>query len=374
MSSPDASTPAPAEALAAPLPAIPLWPAERLKAMLMHEQPLARVGALAMAVQADAPIDTCCDALVHAAQRSLQDPLAAQLAAVALGSLQVAGQRPEVAECLVALVASSHPMAVRISAAHAMFRLKILPPAAGPALCELLLDDDPNARKIALLAVMPFAVGQAQALTAAVAQTPSARWTLEILQAVVASAGSNEDARGKLQAYLLRALPQAPLLPTGVATYAALAQLDSKGPAVQALVEIAVRSNEDAPTLAALDALIALGETARPTAIKPLSELHAKALSPVVEERLCRTLLSLRPGAAELPIRQILRRVMEAPDRGAAANCMLLGMHPRDYAAAATYLRQRFERAARGLQDVLSQTHKTLTGVALATPGTAKEG
>jgi len=361
----DAPAPTPA------LPAINIWPAEVLARQLVAEDAFTRTGALGMALQKDAPIDACADALVRAAQLSLPDAQAAQMAAAALGCLKPELAPPAAAACLAAFAAVEQPNPVRIAAAHAMFRLRCLPPAAFDALCLMLLDADLNARKVALLAIKPFARAAAGAITGLVGRTPAERWSVEALLALIHSAGDDAHSRRTLDAFVMRSLAGAKLLPTGIAGYAALAQLNPKGSAIPALAQVASNTQDMEASKAALDALGEMGETARPAA-RQIAQMLTLANDPAHDELLCRTLVKLRAAFSDLPAAHIVQRVAQAPDRGAAACCMLLCLHPKEFAKAAAIVKDRFLVAGEALQQVLSLTYKTLTGTGLTGQGAAQ--
>ncbi|MEO8654591.1 MAG: hypothetical protein ABI409_10755, partial [Ramlibacter sp.] len=70
----------------------------------------------------------------------------------------------------------------------------------------------------------------------------------------------------------------------------------------------------------------------------------------------------LRSPGKDVPIARVLQRVKSAPDRSTAAHCMLLCLHPKEFAQAATVVQQRWLVAGEALQKALAQTYKTLTG------------
>lgn len=355
----------------APTGSIALWPADVLDRNLRSDDAIVRTVALGMAVQPGAPVDRCVDALAACAgQVDVSDTLASQLAATALGSLPAQSANEAVYSRLAGFAAEGRDMPVRIAAAHAIFRLACLPPAAQDALCTMLLDPDGHARKVALLAVRPFAKAAAGTIARHVAAAEPARWTVEALQALAGSAGDDKAACGKVEAFLMRSLAGAPLVSAGIAGYASLARLHQRGPAVAALVQIAGDVGNREASGAALEALGELGESAQPAA-KSVAQMLAQTDDPAREELLCRTLVRLRPAAKDVPIARVLQRVQSAPDRGTAAHCMLLCLHPREFAQAATVVKQRFEAAGEALRQALRQTYKTLTGTELTSGAVA---
>lgn len=357
MSTPAPATPPPAMTIA-------VWPAEVLCQQLVSEDADRRVLALGMAVLPEAPVDACVESLVKASALSLGDPLACQLAATAFGCLSPGRATPDVLSCLIQLLASDQGMPVRIAATHSLFRLKCLPEAAMPSVCQLLLSTDPDARKVALLAVTPFAADRASAIAASVAQTPPEGWTSEALLALGRSASGKTSSIQSIEAFLMRGLAGAHLLPTGIAAYAGMAQMNPQGAGLPALVRVASDVAHGAAATAALEALGALGELAKPVA-RDVAALLLSTEDAAREELLCRTLVALRSQHGDLPVKRVLQRVIEGPARSAAAHCMLLCLHPKEFAPAAPAVRQRFSTATAALQQVLSQTHKTLVGVAL---------
>ncbi len=343
---------------------ITLWPADVLARHLVSEDAAVRTTALGMALQPGAPLDACMEALVTCAQRCGGDPLASQLAATALGSLSPKGASPAVLDCVCQFVAEGNSMPARIAAAHALFRLACLPAAAHDPVCAMLLDADGNARKVALLAITPFAREAAASIARHVSGVSAERWTSEALHALARSAGKDNDLRSKLEAFVMRSLAGAPLMPTGIAGYGALAQLNPQGAAIGALVQVAADTRDNDKAFAALDALGELGEAAQPQA-NAVAQMLSATDDPAREEKLCRTLLRLKPGPKDLPMAHVLQRVESAPDRACAAHCMLLCLHPKDFAPAAVVVRKRHALASSALQKVLSQVHKTLVGTEL---------
>ena len=348
----------------APLATIALWPADLLARHLVSDDPISRTVALGMAVQPQAPINSCVEALVAGARLAEDDALACQLAATALCCLSPANATGAVQACLATFVATGQPLPVRIAAAHALFRLACLPAAAHAPLCSMLLDLDPDARKVALLAISAFAPGIAGTIARQVAATVPASWTVELLQALLESAGGDTTARGKVEDFVSRSLAGAPLLPAGIAAYTLLARVNTQGAALAALVRIAAEAQDAETSSAALEALGALGEAARPAG-KRIAQMLVATDDPAREELLCRTLVRLRSPARDLPVARVMQRVQAAPDRSTAAHCMLLCLHPKEFPQAATIVRQRCLAAGEALYKALAQTYKTLTGTEL---------
>lgn len=345
---------------------VAVWPADVLARHLESDDPRARTVALGMALQPTAPLAECADALVECARLSLGDALASQLAASALGGLPRNLAGAPVQARLMDYLAPANAMPVRIAAAHALFRLGCLPAGAHEPLGAMLLDADANARKVALLAFTPFARAAAGAVVRQVAAADPSQWTLEALQAVVKGASHDSASSTKVEGFVMRSLAGVPLVPAGVAGYAALARLNPGGSAVTALLRIAADTqNLDAST-AALEALGELGESVKPAA-QAVAQMLTTTDDPVREELLCRTLLRMRPTARDIPLARVLLRVKDGPDRSVAAHCMLLCLHPKEFRQAGAAIAQRYAQGAGdALQQALSQAHKTLTGVELA--------
>ncbi len=343
---------------------INVWPPEVLARQLVAEDPLVRTMALGMAVQEGAPIGQCVEALVHATKLAGADPLASKLAAVAIGALKPELADARVQTCLADLVAPQQAMPTRVAAAHAMFRLRCVPSASIDSLCAMLFDTDVIARKVALLALTPFATAAASSIVAKVGQTAASHWTNEAMLALVQSAGNSASSRRSIEIFVTDRLVGAELVPTGIAGYAALATLNPRGSAVQALVRVAERADEAEISGAALQALGDLGETAR-SAAAPVAAILVATDESAREELLCHTLVKLRAAQHDVPLARVLHRVAQAPDRGAAAHCMLLCLHPKEFGKAAVVVRRRFEVATEALRPVLSQTHRTLCDVEL---------
>jgi hypothetical protein len=217
---------------------------------------------------------------------------------------------------------------------------------------------------VALLAFTPFAPSAAAAIAGRVAHVSPEHWTSEALIALARSAGDSAAGRRSVEGFLMRSLAGASLVPTGIAAYGALAQLNPQGAATPALIQISGNASDAPMSNAALMTLAELGELAHPVA-KDIAVLLATTEEPAREEQLCRTLLRLRVSPQDLPLERILQRLSNGPDRSAAAHLMLLCLHPIEFAKAAVTVRQRFAGASEALRLVLSQAHETLTGTKL---------
>jgi len=189
------------------------------------------------------------------------------------------------------------------------------------------------------------------------------------LQALAHSAEGDAVAQKNVEDFLMRSLANAPLVPTGIAAYAALARINPRSSALNALLQTAASANEPVHWRAALDALGGLGESAKPIA-RQLGEVLIATEDPARQEALCRALLTLRPAHRDLPAACIVQRVQQAGGRSAAAHCLLLCLCPKEFASAAPIVRQRFAIADPALKAVLAQTFKTLTATELTMPVT----
>ena len=353
-------------ASATPPTAPAMWPLEAFTKHLASDDASVRLRALAMATMPDAPIDHCVPAIIHCAELSADDPCALQMAAVAMGSVTPTRATSELHGALAKLAAPAQAAPVRIMATHALFRLAVMPAAAVESVCALLVDDDANARQVALLALTPFATQCAAAIAAVVARTPPDRWHTECLQALARSTGTDSSAKRTVDAWLMRSLAGQLLLPTGIAAYAALAQMNPESGGVKALVRIA-HEGEASAAQAALNALGSLGEVAQ-SACGDLVAALLECRDDAREALLCRTLVQLRLREREVPLAHCMRRIAEGSDRVAAAHCMLLCVHPKASASAAPLLRARHEhpQTSEALRRALAQAHETLTGSKLA--------
>ena len=348
-----------------------IWPVEVLAMHLVAADANVRFLALNMAIRPGAPVDGCVDQLVSAADLNATDALALPLVAVALGGITPGRGLVKVHECLAGLAGASHPMPVRMFAAHGLFRHKCMPDSAAQSVASMLLVDDANARKIALLAISPFAARFAAQIAGAVASVTPDKWTSEALGALGKSAENEAAAKKTVEAYVMRSLAGQAIVPTGIAGYVALAQLNSGGPALVALTRIATDSADRLQSSAAIKALVQLGETARPAA-KDLAKMLVASDDPEREEELCQALLQIRTDAREIPLQRVIARIGDAPDRSAAAHCMLLCLHPKVFANTAVLVKQRFETASNTLKSVLARTYQTLTGLDLVEADVAK--
>jgi hypothetical protein len=350
--------------------AIKIWPTEVLAKHLVSTDSDIRLSALAMAMQPAAPINECVAELVHAsalAEAELQRDAAStalQLSAAAMGALDPKRLLPMVLDRLAQLVDRKHPDSVRLFAAHSLFRLGQLPLSAAAGVAELLLSETPHVRKVALLALSPFARQCAAAITTTVASLPADKWSAEALAALAKSAGDDATGKRAVEAFVIRHVAGQAIVPTGIAAYVALAQLNPGGQGLNSLIRIVSEGTDSTHVLAALAAIGQLGETAK-AATRAIADRLVTTVDPALEEALCRAFVQVRGEAQHVPLPCVLKRIADAPDRAVAAHCMLLGMHPKAFTNAVVVLQQRFVSAGDALKAILAQTYKLLTGTEL---------
>lgn len=350
---------APIEAQPA-LAKIEAWPPERMREGLLSENHELRVHALAMTVQPAAQVDECVEAIITCVSLSRDDPIACQLAAVALGNVKLESQKLSAANCLATLSDLGNAPAVRTFAAHGLAQLGQVPPQAWPGLSQMLFVQDSSMRQVALRATTPFAVTGAAFIAQAAAAATPANWTTEGLAALAYSAGNSSDNRLRVEQYVLRSLQGQELMPTGIAGYAALARLNPGGVATSALAKIA--ASEDNPTaIAAINALAQIGESGK-AAISGLVECLRKTENPEREEAICRALLAMKISPNDVPLPRLLERIEKAPDRAVAAHCLLISLHAKSFAAASRVVAARFHVSGEALQRVLDEVHSQLVG------------
>ena len=362
-------TPAPSPPALTP---IALWPLEVLARHLVSSEASARTHALAMALQTDAPINECIEPLIAAAALNVDDDRALPLVAVALGSVDPARATDALRDCLAGLVADVHPIGVRIFAAHALARHNCMPARAAPEVAKMLLLDDESARKIALHALDPFARQYAAQIAGAVASVTPDKWTSEALAALSKSAKGDAAARRTVEAYVMRSLANQPLVPTGIAGYAALAELNSGGAGLAALGAIVKQATEPEHLKASLNALGQLGELARPAA-RDVADRLVRTDSLEQEQLLCRALVQMKAHPGDIPLSRLVNRIASAPDENVVPHCMLLTLHPKDFAHVSVIVKKRFELAEEPLRAALASTYKILTQIDL-NGGTAAAG
>ncbi len=346
---------------APPAPSISIWSAETLREQLGSDEAPARLRALAMAVQPAAPLDACVEDVVKCVAISADDPLAQKIAAIALGGTNVSPVPPSVLECLSRLAAPDHDVQVRIAAAHSLYRLKQVPQSALPGLSDLLLDPDSSARKVAALALSIAGIDSASEIAKKMAAVSPDQWSTEGIAALAHSAGDTTERKRSVEQFIVRGMAAQPLLPTGIAAFAALAKLNPGGPSLNALVTVAVQSTDALHRQAALDALSSLGENAR-SAIPDLVKSLVATDEPEREEGICRVLLPLRLQANDVPLPRVLNRIERAPDRAVAAHCLLLSLHAKSFTSAAKVVAARFATSGEALQRVLDEVHHQLVG------------
>lgn len=343
---------------------IELWPAQRMREGLQSDSPETRVHALAMTVQPGAEVNACVAAIIACVEQSRADPVALQIAAVALSNVSLVSEKPAAANCLATLATADNAPAVRTFAAHGMAQLALIPPVAWPSLAAMLFADDANMRKVAMRAATPFATQGAPHIAQAAAAATPVKWTAEGLNALALSAGASDGGKKRVEEFVLRSLQGQALLPTGIAGYTALARLNPGGVAPVALGKIASAEDNDT-AFAAIDALAQMGESAAP-AIPGLVAALCESENPEREEVLCRALLALKIRFNDVPFARVLQRVANAPDRAVAAHCLLLAMHAKSLASAAKVVAARHAVSAPALQRVLDELHRQLVGKPLA--------
>ncbi len=348
------------------LPKIEAWPAERMREGLASAEPETRVHALAMTVQPEAEIDECVAEIVACVELSRTDPIACQLAAVALGNVKRDSEKLAAANCLATLTAAGNAPPVRTFAAHGLAQLGQIPPPAWPGLAQMLFLEDGNERQVALRAVAPFAVQGAGFIAQATANATPVNWTVEGLAALALSAGNSADSKLRVEQYVMRSLQGQVLLPTGIAGYAALARLNPNGVAPAALAKIA-SADDDKTAITAIHALAQLGEAGK-SAVPGLIEALGRTDNPEREEAICRALLRLRVNANDVPLPRVLKRIESGPDRAVAAHCLLLSFHAKSFAATSRIVAGRFQISGDALRAVLDAVHHQLVGAHLATP------
>lgn len=349
---------------AAPRDAPIIWPSEKLRIELVSPDVLARQTALAMCACPGAPVNDCIDALVRGAELAGDDAAQLQSVSVALGGATPARVTAPALELISSLTEPKYSDPVRIFAAHAMLRLKLVPASAFTRLASMLTHDEASVRQIALITLGQVIKPAASAITQLVAALPPERWTLEALTALARCAGDSSEHRKAVEQFVMRFLPNAPIIPAGISGYTALAQMQPGGAATVVLGRIAATATESQHWKAALQALITLGEAGQTAA----GELGAALIGmddPERQEATCRALLAIRATPKDVPLPTVLSRVQNGSDRSAAAHCMLLCLHAKAFSAAAKVVRARHAVASAALRPTLSQTHLALAGIKL---------
>lgn len=346
------------------LPEITIWSAETLREQLRAKEASSRLRALAMANQPKAPLDDCIPDVVACAELSSDDPIALRLAAVALGGANVARLQPPHFEFLSQLIAPVQDVQVRIFAAHSLFRLKHVPASAFAHLSDLLLHAEAPPRKVAALALSLSGNAAAGEIAKAMSSVSADKWSTEALSALAHSAMASAQSRSAVEQFVMRGVEGEPLVPTGIAAYAALAKLNPDGAALQALTRVAIEATDPIHWRAAIDTLSSLGENATGSSAALANALE-KIDDPEREELLCQMLVQIKVRADDLPIQRMIHRIAKAPDRAAAAHCMLIALHAKKFLAISKVVHERFAGASDALARVLSKTHEALAGTPL---------
>jgi hypothetical protein len=346
--------PLPSEPASA-VPAITIWPEVQLRTTLRDADPEYRRLALAMAVLPEAPVQGCVPELIACARDA--DPAAQHLAAVALGACPPS---QDSARALAGMLSPEHEMKVRIAAAHSLFRIGLIPAYAHAGLAQLLIAEEPPARKIAQMALNLADPGAATAVAQVVGESPAEKWQIELL-ATLARFAREAGSSKKIEDWLLTTLGSAPLLPTGIAGYAALAVMAHGGPGLEALVKVACDAEDLPARVAALDALGNLGEIATPSAARLAGLLRTQNESEF-EILVCQTLARVRAPHTALHLPLLIERVTTAEPRIAAAHALLVTLGGKAFASAAPALQGRYLAGPKALNDVMAMAYKALTG------------
>lgn len=317
-----------------------------------------------MAVMPEAPVQACTAELVDCTQEV--NPAFQHLAAVALGACPPS---QDSARALAGLLTLEHEMKVRIAAAHSLVRTRLVPVEAHAGLARLLIAPEPPARKIAQMALSLADPSAASAVAQVVGETPAEQWQIELL-ATLARFAREAGAGQKIEDWLLGVLTSAPLLPTGIAGYAALATLAQGGSGLEALVKVACDGADMPARVAALDALGNLGEIATPSAVRLAGLLRAQN-EPDFEVLVCQTLAKVRAPHTALPLPLLIERVSTAEPRIAAAHAMLVTLGGKAFTGAAPALQGRYNAGPKALSDVMAMAYKVLTGHELVAEPTA---
>ena len=352
------------EAAAAQMTPIALWPADVLARHLVSADANTRLHALAMALQPNAPLSECGEQLIEAAKLNEGDSHALMLTAVALGAVKPARATDALRESIATLTHRRHEAHVRTFAAQALWRQSCMPASAAPEVAMMLVLDDEEARKLALFAITPYARQYAAAIAAAVASVTPDKWSTEALAALAKSAKEDAAARRTVDSYVMRSLAGQPLIPTGIAGYVALAELNNGGAGLTALGTIVKQATEPEHLKAALLALGQLGELARPVARDVVGRL-VKTETFEQEELLCRILVQIKTHSGDIPLARVVNRIGSAPDQNVVPHCMLLTMYPKEFAHLSVIVKKRFEVAEEPLKAALALTYKILTKVDL---------
>ncbi len=338
-----------------------VWAAEKLREQLITEDPALRQAALEMSVQPGAPVDDCIDHIVRCAVLANGDSTQLLLIPVALGCATPARLGSPALELISSFLEDKYPDPVRSCAVLALFRLKLVPVSAYRRLSALLVHENASLRQAALVTLNLAIKPATNAITQMVATLSPDRWTDEALAALARSAGNSSENKRVVEQYVMRSLPSAPIVPTGIAGYTALAQLQPGGPATAVLGRIACTATEPSHWKAALAALTTLGDAAQSAAAE-LGKSLALMDDPDREESMCRVMVSIRARENDVPLARVVQRIQAGPERSAAAHCMLLCLHPKRFAPAAKVVAERYAAAGDALKAALLQTHKTLLG------------
>lgn len=362
----------PAADVAGATTVITIWPADVLARHLVSPDANIRMRALGMALQPEAPVDDCIDALIQAATLNQDDAVAQSMAALAMGNVKPTAATEALRECLAVLTKHDRPINVRIAATQALSRHACMPVSAAPEVAMLLLSENTPARQIAFFALSPFARTFAAQIAAAVAGVSADKWTNEALAALAKSAKDEDAARRTVENYVVRSLANQPIVPTGIAGYVALAELNGGGTGLAALASIVREASDSDHLVAALKALGGLGATARPAAREVAARLVVTE-DLALEELLCRTLVQIQAAADDIPLPRVVNRIGGAPDASVVPHCMLLTLHPKEFASAGVVIKKRFDIALEPLKSALALAYKILTNTEL-TGGTAASG
>jgi hypothetical protein len=351
----------------------PPWPVEHVRAGLVHVDERVRIGALAQALQPDAPIDHWVPELLRCAELSRGDGAALLLVATLCTQLKTNNSKDAALPCIVSLVAVDSPAPARGMAANALWLYQCVPAEAWPGLAQMVFSPEEGLRKVAFSAALAHAVAGAPWIASAAAQVGSRGWTTEGLDLLAASAGTSEAKKKQIEDYVMRSLKGETSVTIMVAGYAALARLNPKGPGTLALTQVAGAAPAWPDALLALTALGQLGDRAQ-AAVPGLVKQLESTEDPEREDALCKTLLELKITDREVPIARVVQRIESGPDQSVVAHCIFLSLHRKPFARLAPIVAARFAHASTSepLKLVLDAVHEMLAGTALiaAAPAT----
>lgn len=286
---------------------------------------------------------------------------ARQFAAIAMGNGGAA-----FANDVAPLAGNDQILAVRVAAAHALFRMKTCPVSAIEGLADMLALDSEPARKIAEAALAEAPPERFGAIIRVVRGMPVDKLNLEALSALSEAAKGRTGAADGISRWLADVADKQPPIEVRMAVMAALARMTDGAHGVNGLMQVIEESPDIALRRLAIATLGSLGGIAE--------SCHERVLRKLMNEpdAECEALLyplvvQLRTPVDALPIPFLLERIGKSADMSLVAGaCMLLTLGGNKFAAHAPAILKRHDEAGDAMKKPLAICYEKLAGQPIA--------